>query len=335
MWAEDATHSPQYRLRTLALAVAAYVGGAAALSPQTLLNVLEKYAGEMLAFPLLLAIGLCIAAPFLRPRSPLSLMHEAILRNGLRLTIIIVVFGLGASAFTTFKLAIPELVPFYADPLFADADTWLHGGDPGLLLHEMIPAWAQYPLAYLYGPVWFVLWFGLATFVGVIDDAHLRYRYFWCMALSFLLLGTVLATALSSVGPIFYEHFYDESRFEELLTSVQNSAFGDHMQQASHYLLAAHGEHGNQFGAGISAMPSMHLAVATLNALMIGSLNRTIGLVAWAYVGLIQIGSVYLGWHYAVDGYVSIALVSVIWWSLGRRIALLMTPARTVTSAAV
>ncbi|MER8866395.1 hypothetical protein NKI19_22205 [Mesorhizobium sp. M0751] len=33
---------------------------------------------------------------------------------------------------------------------------------------------------------------------------------------------------------------------------------------------------------------------------------------------LILYGSVFTGWHYAVDGYASIVVVSVIWWATGR-----------------
>jgi hypothetical protein len=33
---------------------------------------------------------------------------------------------------------------------------------------------------------------------------------------------------------------------------------------------------------------------------------------------LVLIGSVHLGWHYAVDGYVAIAAVTGFWWIAGR-----------------
>jgi uncharacterized membrane protein len=63
------------------------------------------------------------------------------------------------------------------------------------------------------------------------------------------------------------------------------------------------------------------LAIVTLNALMLSSLNRVVGVFAWVYVVLIQVGSVFLGWHYAVDGYFSIAAVSLIWWAVGKVLA--------------
>jgi membrane-associated phospholipid phosphatase len=64
---------------------------------------------------------------------------------------------------------------------------------------------------------------------------------------------------------------------------------------------------------GISAMPSMHLATTTLMACYAFQNSRALG---WAMVGflaVILVGSVALGWHYAVDGYAGIALALVCW----------------------
>lgn len=35
------------------------------------------------------------------------------------------------------------------------------------------------------------------------------------------------------------------------------------------------------------------------------------------FVTLIFIGSIHLGWHYAVDGLVAFAMMSAIWWAAG------------------
>ncbi len=73
-------------------------------------------------------------------------------------------------------------------------------------------------------------------------------------------------------------------------------------------------------------MPSMHLAITTINALMLARLNRYAGTVACLYLATILLGSVFLGWHYAVDGYASIAITGLIWYAvqrvLGRKPAL-------------
>ena len=38
----------------------------------------------------------------------------------------------------------------------------------------------------------------------------------------------------------------------------------------------------------------------------------------WSFAALILFGSVYAGWHYAVDGYLSISVVSLLWYLTGR-----------------
>ncbi len=298
----------------LPLAVLTYAALALAADAQTFAGMIAYYVGQAKIIPILLAVCLPLAAMALRPRAPIAMLAGLLRHGGLRLLLVTGLFCLGMAAFTTFKLSIPRFVPFYADAFFADLDAWLHLGNPGEFLHAIIPGWAQYPLGFLYGPVWFMLWFGLLAFVALHPDPAFRRRYFWTMALTICLLGTVAATAMSSVGPIFYADFVEPERFAPLMAAIQASAIGDYMNLASGYLLESYQSGNGAAGTGISAMPSMHLAIVTLNACMLASLNRIAGLLAWTYVALIQTGSVYLGWHYAVDGYFSIAAVSLIWW---------------------
>ena len=79
------------------------------------------------------------------------------------------------------------------------------------------------------------------------------------------------------------------------------------------YLLDNYNAGTPALGTGISAMPSMHVAIATLNALMLSSLGRWQAVAGWAFAAIILFGSVYTGWHYAIDGYVSMLVVGVIW----------------------
>jgi hypothetical protein len=74
---------------------------------------------------------------------------------------------------------------------------------------------------------------------------------------------------------------------------------------------------GIQFGGGISAMPSLHLATSFSFALLGFAINRRLGLLFALFTGLILIGSVHLGWHYALDGYAAILATWPIWWAVG------------------
>ena len=46
-------------------------------------------------------------------------------------------------------------------------------------------------------------------------------------------------------------------------------------------------------------------------------LNKKLGYIAWIYAFFIQVGSVHLAWHYAVDGYVGAILVVALWHLIG------------------
>ena len=67
---------------------------------------------------------------------------------------------------------------------------------------------------------------------------------------------------------------------------------------------------------GISAMPSMHNGSALLFALAGYQVSRFAGHLLSAHAILIFIGSILLGWHYAVHSYVAWALTLVIWFAV-------------------
>ena len=68
---------------------------------------------------------------------------------------------------------------------------------------------------------------------------------------------------------------------------------------------------------GISAMPSMHVSIAFLFALVGWRIHRISGIIFSVFAFLIMVGCVHLGWHYAIDGYVAIACIWLIWWAVG------------------
>jgi hypothetical protein len=57
--------------------------------------------------------------------------------------------------------------------------------------------------------------------------------------------------------------------------------------------------------------------MATLFCLLGWSVNRWTALAGTVFLLLIEASSVALGWHYAVDGYVSFLLTSAAWFGFG------------------
>ena len=152
---------------------------------------------------------------------------------------------------------------------------------------------------------------------------RLRLCYFISTLLIWILLGSGLGMALSSAGPCYYSFVVDtnENPFIPLMTNLEEI-------HRDAFLYAVHNQHmiwdarlkshWLPFG-GISAMPSIHLAMGTLFAMVAFDYRKWLGMMFVGYLVILQIGSVILGWHYAIDGYVGIVLAYLIWISVKRK----------------
>lgn len=93
--------------------------------------------------------------------------------------------------------------------------------------------------------------------------------------------------------------------------------------QVQEILLSAYRSGARGLGMGISAFPSMHVSLAFLFFLVSRRLSFRLGWFALAYLGVIVLGSIHLGYHYAVDCYAAIIGTYLIWkatgWWDGRR----------------
>ena len=73
---------------------------------------------------------------------------------------------------------------------------------------------------------------------------------------------------------------------------------------------------------GISAMPSMHVGTSVLFAILGFSAGKKwLGYLMSVFAFLIFIGSIHLGWHYAIDGYAGAAIAVACWWISGKIVA--------------
>jgi membrane-associated phospholipid phosphatase len=171
------------------------------------------------------------------------------------------------------KSLMPFLVPFWADKPLATFDITLFGGHPRI------------PVTLLFsGP--YAVWQGvhLGTILWVL---HWRESAEKDWALLSLLatwtIGMILAFSFSSAGPIF-----TGQAVSDRLTMIE-----------AHYLWVNYKSAGAVIGGGISAFPSMHVAIACWVAFVLWL--RRIRYVGPLFVVLVSLGAIALGWHYSLD----------------------------------
>jgi hypothetical protein len=271
-----------------------------------------------------------------RPASPIRFAWHLLIKD-LRIverTMIalpcILLFPIFSSAFTSVKSAINLLHPFRLDPLFARLDSLIHGGHAWELVHPLVAfPIVTFALNFAYN-LWLVmLWITFALVTIMIRDRELREQYLLSFFGCWILLGSLAAIGFSSVGPCFYALVYPDDPYAPLMGYLRsvNEIYPIWALSTQDMLWEQHMSRSPGLGSGISAMPSLHLAIATLNALLLSRLSRTAGILGWIYVGVILIGSVHLAWHYAIDGYVSIVAVLLMWRAVGWWVVRNATPA--------
>ncbi len=230
------------------------------------------------------------------------------------------------SLFTMWKTLIPVINFFTWDPLFAEWDRLLHGGtDPWLLLQPVLGSpWISSGINFFYH-LWIFLLYGILLWQAFsVRDPRLRMQFFLTFVLIWSLLGNVMATLLSSAGPVYFGRVTGlEDPFQPLVDYLQaaNEVAPIWALQVHDLLWQLHvlGEY--NLGTGISAMPSVHVAAAVLFALLGWRVNRLLGVALTLFSVVIMIGSVHLAWHYALDGYVSALLTYGLWRAAGWLVA--------------
>lgn len=228
-------------------------------------------------------------------------------------------------AYTSAKNLLPTFFTFDWDPVLADIDDTLHFGVAPWTWQFDTLSRITVVIDAIYGKVWFILMVLTVFWFCVVERvAKDRTRFFMVFFASWIILGNVMAGMFLSGGPIFYDRLAgDAERFAPLVTHL--AAHGEpalSVQSYQLHLWRAFESGRNELGSGISAFPSMHLAMATLMAVAWVRVSRWLLPLGVVFLVVTQIGSVHLAWHYAIDGYVSIVFVLSAWWAAGRVVRL-------------
>ena len=261
-----------------------------------------------------------------KPESPLALLlseiKELIVSPARIINALPVFFALALfnKSLVELKPAIPAINPFSWDTALMEWDRLIHFGvDPWVLLQPLLGFdYVSFLLNMAYN-LWFLALFGAWFWFGFRKDANeLRTRFFLAYMLSWWIGGGLLAVVFSSAGPPYYGALgLSPDPYTGLFAYLHdvNSRVPLWVLQTQEMLWEGYTGQGRALG--ISAFPSMHNASAILFAVTLRRLSRTLGYVFFAYAFVILIGSVHLGWHYALDGYAGILIGLASWWIAG------------------
>jgi len=227
-----------------------------------------------------------------------------------------------SAAFSLVKTSIPYIVPFYADEMLANLDVAMHfGTTPWIAVHDLASYIPANAIVILYFGIWTLPAIFLPVIMAITDtDTARTKRYLVLHVLCWIGLGNVVAALFSSVGPVYYDRLLGGDRFAGLTTALDSSGIAaSKLGIVQEGLWTQYIENGQSIGSGISAFPSVHVGVATVFALYLAERSRLLIPVSLTFLGTISFASVYNGWHYAVDGYASIALILAFWALQQRR----------------
>lgn len=237
--------------------------------------------------------------------------------------------ALGLSAATsylyfTFKVNIPAFAAFTWDPVFAAIDRALFlGQDPWTVTHGLLPrAWATRLLDGIY-LAWYLVLFTAILAVGVLPLRHpLRLAFLLAIALDWVIGGVILATLMPAAGPVYVDRITGDPTFLPLMHRLYEQAEQAPLMalRIQEWLWAGY-IRADVDPAGISAFPSLHVAIPATCACLGFATDRLVGWVLAVFTLAVLVGSVHLGWHYAIDGLGGVALGVGCWWASRRIVA--------------
>ena len=157
-----------------------------------------------------------------------------------------------------------------------------------------------------------------AYFAFIAKPGPERTRFFLSYMLIWMVGGGLMAVFFSSAGPCYFTRLgLSPDPYAPLMAYLD--AANTHAPiwaLSTQDMLWSLKLDGSGFG-GVSAMPSMHNATALLFVLMCPFPSKLVRWILSVHMSFIFLGSILLGWHYAVDGYAAIALSLGLWWAMG------------------
>jgi membrane-associated phospholipid phosphatase len=200
-------------------------------------------------------------------------------------------------AFRNLKSYVPFVTDRLADDELARLDRFLWlGHDPAVVLHETLgTTWANWAMASVY-----LIWIGLvpATLaIALVWTRRSTAGAWYVTAISIdWSLGALLYYAVPSLGPTYSSPEWFASLARTPNSRVRDLLLSDRIEVLS-------GPWDTHAVQTIAAFASLHVAVMVTLCLVAEAmwLPRVVRVVAWAFLGLTMVATIYLGWHFFVD----------------------------------
>lgn len=238
--------------------------------------------------------------------------------DGVTKLILLVCLVVFHDIFTIMKNNMQHINEYGWDIAFARLDKSIHFGQDAWLWYDKLFGFIDFKiLDILYLPIWAISLIGMAVHCIIFQkDRAFGRRLLITYAIIWIFLGNVVAAIFLSAGPVFFDKFTgDEGRYAELFVYQSAAGFGEtSIAAVQQFLWEAHDRGLSHFGSGISAFPSLHVAITTLVMFYIGRSSKVLFFIGFLYLVIIQAASVLTGYHYAIDGYFSIIFVVILWY---------------------
>jgi len=212
--------------------------------------------------------------------------------------------------FCNLKQIIPLINPKLFDNTFWRMDIALHLGHSPTLLFLKIPSlswfWPFIDKAYFtfFIENMIILW----IFILQTKSIELRYRFIFAICLCWI-IGGLSYYLFPGLGPCYFKGELFQGLNIPIAKSLQHSLLVEYSSFRNNPLI-----YRPKTFYGIAAMPSLHIAIVVLFYIFSLKLNRILASLILVYVILMFCGSIMLGWHYAIDGYVGAALAILVYF---------------------